>query len=280
MIDGADNKEVLLGIVTTAAAARSARAEFKLQTNTFRPSSAARRAVINVTTRSGTNEIHGSLYEFLRNSYLDAAVHSIAPVCLRCARTISAPRFGGPIRKNRTFLFATIRLPQRAGQTATVSVPRSTSVTASFSPARARAPFTIHTGAAFLNNTIPANRINPADRSCSTCILPELPGRVVANTGVASNYSGVYVQQQDVSTRRRALRSHHQLEEFLIRPLQHLQRVHPLPPFRTQATGDTPSRAAGRFAIIHVFGDVHISPHAINEFRASTRASPNSFVGI
>ena len=72
MIDGADNNEVLLGIVTTLPPPE-ALGEFKLQTNTFSAEfGRAGGAVINVTTRSGTNEIHGSLYEFLRNSSLDA----------------------------------------------------------------------------------------------------------------------------------------------------------------------------------------------------------------
>src|SRR5436305_5180929 len=56
MIDGADNNEVLLGIVTTLPPPE-ALGEFKLQTNTFSAEfGRAGGAVINVTTRSGTND--------------------------------------------------------------------------------------------------------------------------------------------------------------------------------------------------------------------------------
>jgi len=55
------------------------------------------------------------------------------------------------------------------------------------------------TGAAFLNNTIPANRINPSDRSCSTVSCPNLAGPRRRQYRSRVDYSGVYVQQQDVS---------------------------------------------------------------------------------
>ncbi len=61
--------------------------------------------VFNAITRSGTNEFHGSAYEFLRNSSLDARNFfdgSQVPPFKRNQFGVSA---GGPIRKDRTFLF-------------------------------------------------------------------------------------------------------------------------------------------------------------------------------
>ena len=46
--------------------------EFKVEAVIYRQSSKAGGGVINVTTRSGTNRLHGSLFEFLRNTNLDA----------------------------------------------------------------------------------------------------------------------------------------------------------------------------------------------------------------
>jgi hypothetical protein len=66
-------------------------------------------AVINVTTKSGTNEFHGSGFEFLRNSDLDA--NNFFNNANGVSRTPSRNNFfggtiGGPIRKDRTFFFA------------------------------------------------------------------------------------------------------------------------------------------------------------------------------
>jgi hypothetical protein len=63
--------------------------------------------VINAITRSGTNQFHGSVYEFLRNSALDAKNYfddpnSPIPPFRRNQFGVSA---GGPIRKDRTFIF-------------------------------------------------------------------------------------------------------------------------------------------------------------------------------
>jgi hypothetical protein len=61
--------------------------------------------VINAITRSGTNQFHGTVYEFLRNSALDARNffdQEIIPPFRQNQFGVSA---GGPIRKDRTFIF-------------------------------------------------------------------------------------------------------------------------------------------------------------------------------
>src|SRR6266852_3127131 len=62
--------------------------------------------VINGATRSGTNEFHGSAYEFLRNSVLDARnfFDKASPPPFR--RNQFGGSGGGPVVKNRTFVFA------------------------------------------------------------------------------------------------------------------------------------------------------------------------------
>jgi hypothetical protein len=65
--------------------------------------------VVNATTRSGTNEFHGSIYEFLRNSRLDAANYFENAGGLQKSpfkRNQFGGAIGGPILKNRTFFFA------------------------------------------------------------------------------------------------------------------------------------------------------------------------------
>jgi len=79
--------------------------------------------VINAVTRSGTNAFHGSVYEFLRNSALDARNFfdaSIPPF----KRNQFGGSLGGPLRKDRTFVFADYEgLRQSLGITHVNTVP-------------------------------------------------------------------------------------------------------------------------------------------------------------
>ena len=62
-------------------------------------------AQVNIVTASGTNELHGSAYEFLRNSALDARNffdHGNIP---EFRRNVFGGSLGGPVRKDKTFLF-------------------------------------------------------------------------------------------------------------------------------------------------------------------------------
>jgi hypothetical protein len=63
---------------------------------------------VQMTTKSGTNELHGSLYEFLRNDKLDARnFFSASKPVLRYNQFGAS--LGGPIRKDRTFFSLTTK---------------------------------------------------------------------------------------------------------------------------------------------------------------------------
>jgi len=81
-------------------------AEFRVLTNTFDAEYGRNSgAVVNVVTKSGTNEFHGNLFEFFRNKVLNARgfLDSVKP---DFKQNQYGGTFGGPIRKNRTFFFA------------------------------------------------------------------------------------------------------------------------------------------------------------------------------
>src|SRR5580704_5113898 len=61
--------------------------------------------VVNATTRSGTNQFHGSAYEFLRNSALDARNYFDPAKIPPFRRNQFGASIGGPIQKDRTFIF-------------------------------------------------------------------------------------------------------------------------------------------------------------------------------
>lgn len=102
--------------------------EFKIQQSNFSAEIGFSGAtVINMVTRSGTNEFHGSLFEFLRNNVLTANNWFA-----NASGTKMAPRrynlfggtVGGPIRKDRTFFFFNFEgLRDRRARTMTAGVP-------------------------------------------------------------------------------------------------------------------------------------------------------------
>ena len=82
--------------------------------------------VVNAITRSGTNRFHGTAYEFLRNSALDARNYFDDPVTgiPPFKRNQFGGAVGGPIFKNRTFFFADFEaIRQSKGITTFTTVP-------------------------------------------------------------------------------------------------------------------------------------------------------------
>jgi hypothetical protein len=81
--------------------------------------------VINALTKSGTNQFHGDVYEFLRNNALDAKNYFDRPGQIPAFRRNQfGAALGGPIWKDHTFFFADYEgLRENKGITSTVPVP-------------------------------------------------------------------------------------------------------------------------------------------------------------
>ncbi len=80
--------------------------------------------VVNAVTRTGTNAFHGSAYEFLRNSALDARNYFDGDKIPPFKRNQFGGAVGGPIFKDRTFFFADYEgVRQAKGLTAVDTVP-------------------------------------------------------------------------------------------------------------------------------------------------------------
>jgi hypothetical protein len=83
--------------------------------------------VISAITRSGTNQFHGSAYEFLRNSALDARNYFDPPTIAPFRRNQFGVAAGGPIQKDRTFIFGDYEgLRQSLGLSMVDNVPSLT----------------------------------------------------------------------------------------------------------------------------------------------------------
>jgi hypothetical protein len=110
-------------------------AEFRVLTNTFDAEYGRNSgAVVNVVTKSGTNEWHGNLYEFFRNQALNAKGF-FDTTKLDYLQNQFGATFGGPIKKDKTFFFATYEGDRiRKGSSSdTVTVPTNQERTGDFS---------------------------------------------------------------------------------------------------------------------------------------------------
>jgi hypothetical protein len=111
-LDGIDNKNKIVGFDSSDAESVEpivdAIQEFKVQTGTFSAEfGQSAGGVVNASIRSGTDRFHGSIFEYLRNSYLDAAPY-FQPALTAKPQFIQnqyGATLGGPIIKNRTFFF-------------------------------------------------------------------------------------------------------------------------------------------------------------------------------
>ena len=98
--------------------------EFRVETGTFGAQYGnAAGGVITAVTKSGTNEFHGTAFEFLRNDNLDARGY-FDPEKPEFNRNQFGFSLGGPIRKDKLFFFTGIEtLRDRLGETLRIVVP-------------------------------------------------------------------------------------------------------------------------------------------------------------
>ncbi len=99
--------------------------EFKILTNTFSAEFGGTGAAINAVTKSGTNDFHGSVYEYLRNSVFDARNYfDVKQPSFK--RNNFGASIGGPIKKDTAFFFFNYEgLRASSGQTSRAVVPTS-----------------------------------------------------------------------------------------------------------------------------------------------------------
>jgi hypothetical protein len=103
--------------------------------------------VINAVTRAGTSQLHGSAYEFLRNSALDARNEFDAPGQIaEFRRNQFGASAGGPILKGRTFIFGDYEgLRQYQGANTSSIVPSAAARSGSLCVAAGGNPCATHT---------------------------------------------------------------------------------------------------------------------------------------
>ncbi len=190
MLDGVDNNVAASGgsigrsgIAYTPSV--DAVQEFKVQTNNFSAEfGQAAGVVMNATIRSGTNELHGSVFEFLRNDKLDAAnffTNAVGAKKGKYRQNQFGFALGGPILHSRTFFFGDYQGTRRSTQSGSSisNVPSAAYRAGDFSgyaqpifdaTARRIGPKGLVISTPYPNNKIPASQLNPTSVAINSLI--------------------------------------------------------------------------------------------------------------
>ena len=201
VLDGTDNHDTVLAYQVINPTLESV-TEAKITTSAFDAEFAnAGAMVVSSQTKSGTNQMHGSLFEFLRNDHLQARDPFVQAQPLYGGNGRKIPvtiwnqfggSFGGPIQKNKLFYFGDYQATRRrTGGSKTVWVPSADNRAGNlndlglniFDPDSAATPAG---RTQFTNNVIPTGRISAPARSLIN-LLP-LPNKPAAPN--QPNYQG------------------------------------------------------------------------------------------
>jgi hypothetical protein len=213
LIDGIDNNEFTFNTVIVAPSVEQVR-EFKVLSGVFSAEFGRGAGVVSVSTKAGTNQLHGTGYEFLRNDAFDARNFFVRKVVDPATGSLvkdpvpplSRHQFGGALGgalvipgvydgHSRTFFFADYSgIRERRGVTTVNTVPTAATRTGDFSNYRDRNgnlipiydPLTTRLDAQgrvirdqFPNNVIPQDRFSPVGRNIAS-IYP-LPNNGTSN---------------------------------------------------------------------------------------------------
>jgi len=286
LLDGANNTEPSLNTAMVVPNP-DALQEFKILTNMYDAEfGGGGGSVVNVVTKSGGNDVHGSVYAFHRNDTLDARnffTDEVEPL----KRNQFGFSLGGPILKDKTFFFGAYEgnrlregiatsavvpsLAERQGDFSNLPFPIFDPATfqpnPNFNPFEPIGP----TNPPFLstpfpNNMIPADRFDPVARAIVDAELFPLPNR-------------------GFNTRSDNLRSESDSDQFVIRVDHHISERNTFN-FRYIFEDSDRTTEFQRFAVFgpitvkgfpvmdearfqnYLLSDTHLfSPELINEFR-------------
>ena len=128
-VDGADDISTASGI-QRGTPPQEAVQEFRvINTDYTTEFGRATAGIVNIITKSGTNNWHGSLYEYFRNNVMDAKSILSAPGFNILRQNQFGASLGGPVKKDKTFIFANYE-GQRRGESPTYNSAVLNNITA------------------------------------------------------------------------------------------------------------------------------------------------------
>ncbi len=289
LVDGIVDNEYTFNTVMVQPSVESVQ-EFKVLTGTYSAEFGRGAGVVTTQTRSGSNQFHGSLFEFLRNSYLDARNYfNTANVQKQppYRRNQFGGSLGGPIWKNKTFFFADYYgWREVKGQTFINSVPTAQEHGGDFSdlPTTIYNPFTTRlvngqlVRDSFAGNVIPGNLINQVSANVMSLYpLPNLPGFYNNRVDTLSrnlNDNGGNLRIDHRFNEKDSLFGRYSLEKFVLFDTKGQSSCCiPTPPSAASKFNLGPYISGGQNTTLYAsgfaFNETHIfNPTLINEFIA------------
>ena len=276
MLDGVDNNETWLQTVVIFPSV-DALEEFKLQTSTYSAEfGRSLGGVVNLQLKSGTNQFHGSVFEFLRNDAFDAN-NWFANRANTAKADFKQHQFGATTRRpdhqGQDVLLRRLPGPahRRAARRYLSTVPTAKMRNGDFSELN-RVIYDPTTGQPFPGNIIPQSRQDPASRNILTQLYPEpnTAGTTAASGQQINNYLiNPTLERQD---NQFDVKVDHRLttnNRFFVR--YSYQKTHRFLPATLEHgdAGATFGAGDGNIKAQSVtFNDTHtFSPNTLNEFR-------------
>ncbi|MFN7923902.1 MAG: TonB-dependent receptor [Bryobacteraceae bacterium] len=180
-LDGADNNDPYTNRYVLQPSLESIQ-EFRILTNSYSAEyGRSGGAQVNVVTRSGSNDLHGTAYEYLRNRLLDARNFFDGASRPKYVRNQFGGSLGGPVHRDRSFFFVNYEaLRERHTLTHLAAVPTAAERVGEFT----RTVLDPFTRQPFPGNRVPAARVNPL--APRVLALFDLPASPVLRDGVHS----------------------------------------------------------------------------------------------
>jgi outer membrane receptor protein involved in Fe transport len=164
LLDGVDNNDIYINRLVVSPPLDSVQ-EFRLHAANYAAEfGRGGGAQVNVVSRAGTNQLHGSFYEYLRNDAFDARnfFDPAGQPIPKFQRNQFGASAGGPLREDRAFFFGGYEGTRiRDAVTRTALVPTPAELAGDFSDL-GRPVIDPFTQAPFPGNLIPADRLDPA----------------------------------------------------------------------------------------------------------------------
>lgn len=244
--------------------------EMKIQTKSYSAEYGFSMNQVNISSKSGTKGFHGSVYEYIRNDYLDAK----DPFVLKgLNQPLRQNQFGyslgGPVfvpgllpNRDKTYFFANYE-GQRIRSTTALQgfVPTANELNGIF-------PFTIYdpqTGLPFANNTIPSDRFSRIGKLIQSEPTLFFPVANVANAAAgANNYSTAGSNQVNVDQQN--YRIDHRFSDrdsFFIRAA--LSNISVVTPAIAVVSTSTHKQTARNYTFVYTHA---FTPTFLNQFRA------------
>lgn len=221
ILDGTDNQDPILGIIVVNPAIDSV-SETKISGQNYDAEfSYVGAGILNTSTKSGTNQYHGSMFEYIRDNTPGFTTFARNPFGGEDARDGGVPpvkwnqfggSIGGAVIKNKLFFFGDAQLSRRrTGSSLKTTVPTLAARNGDFSGYLGIGRDTVYdpttgnqaTGVGrtgFAGNIIPASRISPAAKSIAALLpAPNFidTGLSKAEQGINNNYVATGSEQFD-----------------------------------------------------------------------------------